>query len=176
MMKTLFRLRTLLFFLFGGVLLAVSAFNGMAQDPFKGRPSRERMFTNQLNFIVKDLTLTPAQMQAVTSALKKVEDSKFELWKEVFSQHQIIKEGKATEEQISRLLEAELEARVKDAMLERDFYISLKNELTPSQLWHIREAHRTFAKQMFRKHGELCKGKPSLNSKAKAPRKVQQKR
>lgn len=113
----------------------------------KERGQRQELICRYKHFIIKGLSLSDAEQRQLETAIDRLSQAKFEVWKETYELHKKIKQRKATEEQIDELIDAVCNARISNAILEKSFYEELKTFLKPSQIWYVRQSHQRFARK-----------------------------
>lgn len=128
----------------------------LAQHPGE-RPSRPKMSREELTkakrvHLTKVLELTPAEADQLAKELDDLDSQRYALWKELSPLHRRVAKGDKTltPQELETLLEHRLTARVKEAELERTFYLRCKSFLSIDKLLRLEQEHRHFVSKYFR--------------------------
>lgn len=116
--------------------------------------SLEKMQQEKKDFLIKDLELSPEEVQSLIPILQERDKSRFEIWRtEQELREKIKREDKlASEEDIRNLLELQSNNRIKIAELEHSYYKRIASILSPRKHLQLERANRSFIKQHSRRH------------------------
>lgn len=131
--------------------LSAAAFAHGEGESSDKRPIRERMIQKKRSFLIKELALTQAEVDALMPILEELDLKRFQIWKECEPVRRRIhaNDNSLTEGELHRYFEKHLDAHVREAELERTYYTRCKGALPIAKLVLLEEANRKFAREFF---------------------------
>ena len=143
----------------GSICLSPSSLS--AQQPKKPAKSesihqehRERIRAEKRAFLVKELSLTTAEADALMPLLNELDDKRFGLWRELEPIGRRLRQGDKTltAEEMSSFYDKTLDFHVKEAELERTYYLRAKTILSGDRLVRLPWVCKEFARRYFDQH------------------------
>lgn len=147
-------LYTLLFSLLALVTPAVQA--QRAKKPaVQPTPSmRERVRSEKRAYLVQRLSLTAKEAEDITPILDELDEKRFQLWREGEALARRVRQGDKTltEAELYAFLDSSLSARIKEAELEKTYFLRCQPYLEATKLVRLPMACREFARRFFEQH------------------------
>ena len=138
-------MRPTLYTLLFALLLLVAPTAEAQKDkkaPAHPTPSmRERVRTEKRAYLIQRLSLTAKEADDITPILDELDEKRFQLWRE----------GMALAE-LSSFLESSLSARIKEAELEKTYYLRCRPYLTAQKMVQLPMVCKEFARRFFERH------------------------
>lgn len=150
-----------------------SATNNCTQPPREGKPSREQIIQHKRAFLKKELALSEQTLEVLMTKLNELDEQRFRLWQELkpISKRLREQDSSLTEAELNQYTERLLNNKVREAELERTYYLQCKELLTAEQWARLDGVNRRFAQEFFghrqRKGTELSKEQSCQTSKKK---------
>lgn len=134
------------------------------------RPSIEEFFTYKTNFIIKDLKLNAADSARFVPLYRDYMKAKGELMRNASGSHamgrKMMRGETITDDDYLKAARGEVEFKVKESELAREWLAKFETVLTPQQLFSLLRAEEHFAVEMTNRHnhrvgGAEHRGKPT---------------
>ena len=143
-------MKTKLFLLF----MLAPLFAAFSQKDYKADYEKKRgeMKAQKVSFITEQLSLTPEEAQKFWSLYNEMQAKKQEIQKDLW---QLRKEKKAGNVDFEKWNETNINAGLKEAELEREYYEKYKQILSAEKIFKLYQAEKEFQKQLLEKirHG-----------------------
>ena len=109
---------------------------------------REEIKAQKIAFITERVNLSPAEAQKFWPLSNELEAKKQEIMKEV---RQLQKRSKTEGEVVDydKLIEAQINAKIKTAELEKEYYLKFKTVLSPEKIYKLIKADKDFQKELL---------------------------
>lgn len=123
------------------------------------RFSREELTQAKKAHLTKVLDLTQAESEQLGKIIDELDEQRFTLWKEISSLHRRVVRGDKTltEQELETFLDLRLSMKVKEAELERTFYLRCKTFLSVGQILRLEKENRHFVSKYFQAHDRVEK-------------------
>ena len=103
----------------------------------------------KIKFIAQEISLQPEQTKEFTELYSQMEDEKFKVFSSAHKLECSVKANKnATDADYTKLSEAMLNAKEKDAELSKKYDDKFSKVLSPKQLYKMKEAEESFRRKM----------------------------
>lgn len=125
------------------------------QQRARPRLSREELTQAKKAHLTKVLNLTQAESEQLGKVIAELDDQRFALWKELSPLHRRVARGDntLTEQELETFLDLRLTTKIKEAELERNFYLRCKTFLSVGQVLRLEKENRRFVSKYFQSHG-----------------------
>lgn len=117
------------------------------------KEKREKVRSDKRTFLIAKLNLTTAEADALMPLLNELDDKRFALWRELEPTGRRLRQGDKTltAEELKAFYEKTLDFHVKEAELERTYYLRAANVLSGERLVRLPWASKEFARRFFGK-------------------------
>jgi len=135
--------------LVGSEVSSVSAQNQKKQKP---EFDKEVFFERLKDFIIKDLDLTEKEIVSFGPLFLKFQRAKFEagcLCREYNRKKR--KDEKTLDEEYLRIVDECIESKIREAMVEKEYYAQFKKVLSPQKVYRLSYAENKFVKEFMRR-------------------------
>lgn len=145
------------------LLLTLTFFvSAEAASPQKKKPTteqakiamREKVRQEKRAFLIKELDLSTTEIDALMTILNELDDKRFSLWmgsKDLATRFHR-KDKTLTAEELNSLFEQTLDFHVKEAELERTYYLRCRSVLSGEKLVRLPFVCKDFARRFFARH------------------------
>lgn len=153
--------------------LHAHATNSGESTPQKGKPSREQIIQSKRAFFKKELGLSEQTLDALMAKLNELDEQRFRLWQELKPIRKRLRDqdSSLTSAELNQYTEQLLNSKVREAELERTYYLKCKELLTAVQWARLEEVNRRFAQEFFGSHRgkrpELSREQPCTSDRKK---------
>ena len=115
---------------------------------------REKVRAEKRAFLMRELALTAGEVDALMPVLNELDDKRFALWmgsKNLVNRFHR-KDKTLTAEELNSLFEQTLDFHVKEAELERTYYLRCRSVLSGEKLVRLPFVCKDFARRFFARH------------------------
>ena len=115
---------------------------------------RERIRAEKRTYLIQHLELTEKEADGVMSILNEPDEKRFQLWREgeVLGGRVRKSDKTLTDEELNAFLEQSLSARIKEAELEKTYYLRCRTVLPVQKAVRLPHVCRAFARRFFEQH------------------------
>jgi len=151
-------MRPTLYTLLFALLLLVAPTAEAQKDkkaPAHPTPSmRERVRSEKRAYLIQRLSLTAKEADDITPILDELDEKRFQLWREGMALGHRVRQGDKTltEAELYTFLESSLSARIKEAELEKTYYLRCRPYLTAQKMVQLPMVCKEFARRFFERH------------------------
>ena len=107
---------------------------------------REEIKAQKVAFITERMNLTAAEAQKFWPLYNEMEAKKQELMRE---SHQLRKDNKGENINYEQLNDARINAKIKEAELEKEYYLKFKTVLSAEKIYNLYKAEKDFQKELL---------------------------
>lgn len=134
--------------------LHAHATNSNEPESKDGKPSREQIIQSKRAFLKKELGLSEQTLDALMPKLNELDEQRFRIWQELKPIRKRLRDldSSLTDTELNQYTERLLNSKVREAELERTYYLKCKELLTPVQWARLEEVNRRFAQKFFGSH------------------------
>ena len=145
------------------LLLTLTFFTSAeAASPQKKKPTteqakiamREKVRQEKRAFLIKELDLSTTEIDGLMTILNELDDKRFSLWmgsKDLAARFHR-KDKTLTAEELNSLFEQTLDFHVKEAELERTYYLRCRSVISGEKLVRLPFVCKDFARRFFARH------------------------
>ena len=121
-------------------------------DP--GKDMREKVRAEKRAFLMRELALTAGEVDALMPVLNELDDKRFALWRSTETLGRRVRQGDKTltEAELNTFLEQMLDFHVREAELERTYYLRCRSTLPADKLVRLPMVCKDFARRFFERH------------------------
>lgn len=121
-------------------------------DP--GKDMREKVRAEKRAFLMRELSLTAGEVDALMPVLNELDDKRFALWRSTETLGRRVRQGDKTltEAELNTHLEQMLDFHVREAELERTYYLRCRSTLPADELVRLPMVCKDFARRFFERH------------------------
>ena len=121
-------------------------------DP--GKDMREKVRAEKRAFLMRELSLTAGEVDALMPVLNELDDKRFALWRSTETLGRRVRQGDKTltEAELNTFLEQMLDFHVREAELERTYYLRCRSTLPATKLVRLPMVCKDFARRFFERH------------------------
>jgi len=115
---------------------------------------RERIRAEKRTYLIQHLELTEKEADGVMSILNELDEKRFQLWREGEALGGRVRKSDKTltDEELNAFLEQSLSARIKEAELEKTYYLRCRTVLPVQKAVRLPHVCRAFARRFFEQH------------------------
>ena len=115
---------------------------------------RERVRAEKRAYLIQHLELTEKEADGVMSILNELDEKRFQLWREGEALGGRVRKSDKTltDEELNTFLEQSLSARIKEAELEKTYYLRCRTVLSVQKAVRLPHVCRAFARRFFEQH------------------------
>ena len=115
---------------------------------------RERIRAEKRAYLIQHLELTEKEADGVMPILNELDEKRFQLWREGEALGGRVRKSDKTltEEELNAFLEQSLSARIKEAELEKAYYLRCRTVLPVQKAVRLPHVCRAFARRFFEQH------------------------
>ena len=115
---------------------------------------RERVRAEKRAYLIQHLELTEKEADGVMSILNELDEKRFQLWREGEALGGRVRKSDKTltDEELNTFLEQSLSARIKEAELEKAYYLRCRTVLPVQKAVRLPHVCRAFARRFFEQH------------------------
>ena len=115
---------------------------------------RERIRAEKRAYLIQHLELTEKEADGVMSILNELDEKRFQLWREGEALGGRVRKSDKTltDEELNTFLEQSLSARIKEAELEKAYYLRCRTVLPVQKAVRLPHVCRAFARRFFEQH------------------------
>ena len=115
---------------------------------------RERIRAEKRAYLIQHLELTEKEADGVMSILNELDEKRFQLWREGEALGGRVRKSDKTltDEELNTFLEQSLSARIKEAELEKAYYLRCRTILPVQKAVRLPHVCRAFARRFFEQH------------------------
>ena len=115
---------------------------------------RERIRAEKRAYLIQHLELTEKEADGVMSILNELDEKRFQLWREGEALGGRVRKSDKTltDEELNTFLEQSLSARIKEAELEKTYYLRCRTVLSVQKAVRLPHVCRAFARRFFEQH------------------------
>ena len=115
---------------------------------------REKVRAEKRAFLMRELSLTAGEVDALMPVLNELDDKRFALWRSNETLGRRVRQGDKTltEAELNTYLEQMLDFHVREAELERTYYLRAKTILSGDRLVRLPWVCKEFARRYFDQH------------------------
>ena len=138
------------------ILLLAGGLSAQAQkkpaDP--GKDMREKVRAEKRAFLMRELSLAAGEVDALMPVLNELDDKRFALWRSTETLGRRVRQGDKTltEAELNTHLEQMLDFHVREAELERTYYLRCRSTLPATKLVRLPMVCKDFARRFFERH------------------------
>ena len=126
----------------------------LAQKQERMASMRERIRAEKRAYLIQHLELTEKEADGVMSILNELDEKRFQLWREGEALGGRVRKSDKTltDEELNTFLEQSLSARIKEAELEKTYYLRCRTVLSVQKAVRLPHVCRAFARRFFEQH------------------------
>ena len=115
---------------------------------------RERIRAEKRAYLIQHLELTEKEADGVMPILNELDENRFQLWREGEALGGRVRKSDKTltDEELNAFLEQSLSARIKEAELEKAYYLRCRTVLSVQKAVRLPHVCRAFARRFFERH------------------------
>ena len=115
---------------------------------------RERIRAEKRAYLIQHLELTEKEADGVMPILNELDEKRFQLWREGEALGGRVRKSDKTltDEELNTFLEQSLSARIKEAELEKTYYLRCRTVLSVQKAVRLPHVCRAFARRFFEQH------------------------
>ena len=115
---------------------------------------RERVRAEKRAYLIQHLELTEKEADGVMPILNELDEKRFQLWREGEALGGRVRKSDKTltDEELNTFLEQSLSARIKEAELEKTYYLRCRTVLPVQKAVRLPHVCRAFARRFFEQH------------------------
>ncbi|MDR2968736.1 MAG: hypothetical protein LBV32_03915 [Tannerellaceae bacterium] len=149
-------MRNIFFITFATISMLISIETTAQENDRDGLFNREAFEAKRNAFITAEIGLTPEEAAKFIPLCDELRRKRFEIGKDCRNQsREIRKKENATASEYTKAVDTCLEAGIKEAELDKEYYEKFKKILSPEKLYKYRDAEFKFARQFMREdHGQ----------------------
>ena len=120
----------------------------------QGKDMREKVRAEKRAFLMRELSLTAGEVDALMPVLNELDDKRFALWRSTETLGRRVRQGDKTltEAELNTFLEQMLDFHVREAELERTYYLRCRSTLPATKLVRLPMVCKDFARRFFERH------------------------
>ncbi len=138
------------------ILLLTGGLSAQAQKKpaDHGKDMREKVRAEKRAFLMRELSLTAGEVDALMPVLNELDDKRFALWRSTETLGRRVRQGDKTltEAELNTYLEQMLDFHVREAELERTYYLRCRSTLPAEKLVRLPIVCKDFARRFFERH------------------------
>ncbi len=126
----------------------------------KKKENMETFKAKRVAYITEKMKLTPDEAQAFWPICNELQEKKFEINKTLRENRKIFRdpEKKPTDADYLKIIDANADAKIKEAELDKEYLEKFKKILSPEKIYKYIRAEEDFMKQMFSQRHKDNKG------------------
>lgn len=115
---------------------------------------REKVRAEKRAYLMRELSLTAGEVDALMPVLNELDDKRFALWRSTETLGRRVRQGDKTltEAELNTSLEQMLDFHVREAELERTYYLRCRSSLPADKLVRLPMVCKDFARRFFERH------------------------
>ena len=116
-----------------------------------GKDMREKVRAEKRAYLMRELSLTAGEVDALMPVLNELDDKRFALWRSVETLGRRVRQGDKTltEAELNTHLEQMLDFHVREAELEHTYYLRCRSALPADKLVRLPIVCKDFARRFF---------------------------
>ena len=124
------------------------------KKPDPGKDMREKVRAEKRAYLMRELSLTAGEVDALMPVLNELDDKRFALWRSTETLGRRVRQGDKTltEAELNTYLEQMLDFHVREAELERTYYLRCRSSLPADKLVRLPMVCKDFARRFFERH------------------------
>ena len=121
-------------------------------DP--GKDMREKVRAEKRAYLMRELSLTAGEVDALMPVLNELDDKRFALWRTTEALGRRVRQGDKTltDAELNTFFEQMLDFHVREAELERSYYPRCRKLLPADKLVRLPMVCKDFARRFFERH------------------------
>lgn len=124
-------------------ILSISAFSLSAQTPER-KMNMKDFEKRKMEYITKEAGLTQDEASKYFPLSNELAQKKFEMHRSFRAQAQNLKKGDMSDEEYRKLLDSDVNIRLKEAELEKEYSSKFEKVLPPQKLYQAQQAEKSF--------------------------------
>lgn len=120
----------------------------------QGKALRDKIRAEKRTFLMRELSLTAGEVDALMPILNELDDKRFALWRTTEALGRRVRQGDKTltEAELNTFFEQMLDFHVREAELERSYYPRCRKLLPADKLVRLPFVCKDFARRFFERH------------------------
>ena len=143
-------------YLLCSILLLSGGLSAQAQkkDADQGKALRDKIRAEKRTFLMRELSLTAGEVDALMPILNELDDKRFALWRTTEALGRRVRQGDKTltDAELNTFFEQMLDFHVREAELERSYYPRCRKLLPADKLVRLPMVCKDFARRFFERH------------------------
>ena len=143
-------------YLLCSILLLSGGLSAQAQkkDADQGKALRDKVRAEKRTFLMRELSLTAGEVDALMPILNELDDKRFALWRTTEALGRRVRQGDKTltDAELNTFFEQMLDFHVREAELERSYYPRCRKLLPADKLVRLPMVCKDFARRFFERH------------------------
>lgn len=129
-----------------------------AQDPEKSFMNLQEFEKNKQEFIIKEAQLTTKEAEVFFPLNIELQKKKLELHRKYHEDMKQAKDaGNISEEEYKKLINSNIDIRMKEAELDKEYSEKFNKIISPQKLFRIQQAEKIYMQEELRKYREAKK-------------------
>ena len=137
-------------------ILLTGGLSAQAQkkDADQGKALRDKVRAEKRTFLMRELSLTAGEVDALMPILNELDDKRFALWRTTEVLGRRVRQGDKTltDVELNTFFEQMLDFHVREAELERSYYPRCRKLLPADKLVRLPMVCKDFARRFFERH------------------------
>ena len=137
-------------------ILLTGGLSAQAQkkDADQGKALRDKIRAEKRTFLMRELSLTAGEVDALMPILNELDDKRFALWRTTEALGRRVRQGDKTltDAELNTFFEQMLDFHVREAELERSYYPRCRKLLPADKLVRLPMVCKDFARRFFERH------------------------
>ena len=137
-------------------ILLTGGLSAQAQkkDADQGKALRDKIRAEKRTFLMRELSLTAGEVDALMPVLNELDDKRFALWRTTEALGRRVRQGDKTltDAELNTFFEQMLDFHVREAELERSYYPRCRQLLPADKLVRLPMVCKDFARRFFERH------------------------
>ena len=124
------------------------------KDADQGKALRDKVRAEKRTFLMRALSLTAGEVDALMPILNELDDKRFALWRTTEALGRRVRQGDKTltDAELNTFFEQMLDFHVREAELERSYYPRCRKLLPADKLVRLPMVCKDFARRFFERH------------------------
>ena len=143
-------------YLLCSILLLSGGLSAQAQkkDADQGKALRDKVRAEKRTFLMRELSLTAGEVDALMPILNELDDKRFALWRTTEALGRRVRQGDKTltDAELNPFFEQMLDFHVREAELERSYYPRCRKLLPADKLVRLPMVCKDFARRFFERY------------------------